>query len=524
MIKDDLNLNRNDWIFLALITIFSVILTCYYIVFNENLGIYCSDIYIYLLNALYFSGTNINSIQTIYLSPVICFLTSIFFSLGFKDKLAIFIVSGIFAVLGNIGFYLLLRNRFDEILSVAGVIIYATFAINLTWLGNGTLDIPATSISIWIMLFAYMAIKINPKYYKWLITLFVIGFFTRYTVILVFPVIVLLYLYENSFSVKKEDLKEILIGLVPGIITALIIVIPVKNMGHGFLGFGGQIIGGVSGSHGSVNDLAYTTDTYYYLTNLGNFISSSKTVFINRTPSLENPTILSILIFLILIVGLILWIKNNDFKFDRQKIIGIALWIIALITFDQFSSFITILIVFLGFLLIGKDSKNQLGLIMLSWFLVYFIFCSYFMIKVNRYIIPAMPALSYLIMVGTETISEKTPKKNVLPLILIVLFLVQGFAFTYTFEDTDQFTAPEDMSNYIISNVDNWEHVKIGVYNMRPYHWYLGSNVTGIERDEPAAIENANISYYISDVPQNLTNYKEIKNIGNLYLYEKISD
>jgi hypothetical protein len=57
---------------------------------------------------------------------------------------------------------------------------------------------------------------------------------------------------------------------------------------------------------------------------------------------------------------------------------------------------------------------------------------------------------------------------------------------------------------------------------MRLYHWYLGKNVTGIESNNQTKIEQVNITYYISNIPQdNLTNFKEIKNIENLYLYEK---
>ena len=78
MLKD-FNLNKKDYYYLAIVTIFSIALTCNYIIFNYNFGIYCSDVYVYLLNAIYYStGENIRSTGTIYLSPLVCFLTSIF--------------------------------------------------------------------------------------------------------------------------------------------------------------------------------------------------------------------------------------------------------------------------------------------------------------------------------------------------------------------------------------------------------------------------------------------------------------
>lgn len=198
---------------LILITIISTILVAYYSNFNNNLGIYCSDVYVYLLNALYYAGTNIHSTKSIYLSPVVCFLTSLIFELGYVDKVAIFIVTGIFAIIGNIGMYLLLKLRFDKLLSFTGTIVFACLALNLTWLANGSLDTPAVTVTIWIVYFTILAITKNPKYYIAVFPLLIIGFFTRYTVVLILPPLLLYYLYENSIKINKKDIKYILIGL-----------------------------------------------------------------------------------------------------------------------------------------------------------------------------------------------------------------------------------------------------------------------------------------------------------------------
>ena len=192
-------LDSKDYKVLMIICLFSIVLNAHYLLFNLNLGIYCSDVYIYLLNALYFTGTNINSTSTIYLSPVICFLTSILFNLGLKDYLAICIITALFAIIGNIGFYILLKTRFNNIISFCGVILYSCFAINLTWLSNGSVDISAVSITIWIVLFLIIAVKRNPAYYQALFPALVIGFFTRYTVVLIIPVLALYYIYNKGF-------------------------------------------------------------------------------------------------------------------------------------------------------------------------------------------------------------------------------------------------------------------------------------------------------------------------------------
>ena len=492
-----MNFNIKDKKELLFITIISTILVIYYINFNANLGIYCSDVYVYLLNALYYSGTNIHSTRSIYLSPVVCYLTSLLFDLGYVDKVAIFIVTGILAIIGNIGLYLLLRLKFNNLLSLTGTIIYSTLALNLTWLANGSLDIPAASITIWIAYFTIIAIKDNPKYYTAVFPLLVIGFFTRYTVALVVPalalyylyekgILALYYLYEKGIKITKNDLKYIAIGLFFAIIICSVILWTTYSMGEGNLVFDKLIEGGVEGNLGSSNDNAYNPDFGYYLVNMGNFISSSNTTFMGKTPYLDNPTILAGFVFLILIVGGALWVKRTKFELNKSKICGTILCLIALLTFAQFSSTITIILTFIGLYLIGKDSEHKMGLTMLCWILVYLIFQSYYIVKVNRYIIPIFPALTYFIMVGVEEINAKITRKNIIPIILIVLFLIQGFAFTLTFEDTNEFSAPEEMSDYIKANIEN------------------------------------NVSYYISNVKQkNLTNYTEIKQIDNLYLYKK---
>lgn len=294
-------------------------------------------------------------------------------------------------------------------------------------------------------------------------------------------------------------------------------------MGNGYFGVNEQIAGGISGKQGSSIDQAYNTDVGYYFFNFLNFISSSNTVFINSTPTLESPTVLSIIVILLIIAGAILWIKKEKLKLNKEKIIPLTLILIAILTYTRISSFITIILVFIILFLLGKDSENKTGFTMLSWILVYFIYLSYFSIKVNRYIIPTIPPFIYLLMSSLELIHEKIKINNkIIPICLIILFIIQGFAFTMTFEDTNKFIAPDEMSKYIINEIPDYKNHLIGVYNMRPYHWFIGGNVTGIESGNSEAIDSSEIDYYISNTKlTDLKNFNEIKNIGELYLYEK---
>ena len=102
------------------------------------------------------------------------------------------------------------------------------------------------------------------------------------------------------------------------------------------------------------------------------------------------------------------------------------------------------------------------------------------------------------------------------------MFVIQGFTFTSTYEDIPNFKAPEEISDYIIQNNPDYGNQSIGVYNLRPYSWYLQTDVEGIPTGNTTYIDQSNVTYYISNKElSNLTNYTQIKNIDNLYLYEK---
>jgi hypothetical protein len=519
---EEFNIRQKDKYCLLFILIYSIVLVGYYINFNDNLGIYCSDVYVYLLNALYYTGTNIRSTGTIYLSPLICRLTSIFFYFGFMDKNAIYIVTGAFAVFGNIGFYLLFRRYFNEILSLAGTIIYCSLTLYLTWLANGTLDIPAVSMIIWIVFFSALAINDNPKYYQHAILFIVLGLFTRYTILLILPALALYYIYEKGFRIERKDLKYILRGIAIGLILVVLAIAPIMIMAGGNFAASDQISSGISGAQGSQTDPGYNADVGYYVANLINFISNSHTI-ISGNPILDSPTPLAWGIIAILIIGMGLWIYENRRKPQKKDMIPLIFFILAIVSFTRISSVITTVLVLLGIYFLGKDSKHKTEYFMLAWIFSNIIFYSYYTIKVNRYFLPAFPAIIYFIILAVDTISRRAKiNENIIPVILIALFIIQAFAFTYTFEETTKFKAIEESSDYIISNNPDYENLSIGVYNVRAYNWWLGKNLLPIRSNDTGLIDASNATYYISDKPiNNLANYTEIKNIDTIYIYER---
>lgn len=523
---EEFNLDKKDRYFILFILLFSTLLVIHYIYFNLNVGVTCNDVYVYLVNSLYFTGVNWGATETIYLSPTVCFFTSILFRMGLVDTVAIYIVTGVLAIFGNIGLYVLLRRYFDNIYSLTGVIIYSTLSLNLTWLANGTLDIPAVSFTIWLVLFSVIAIEKNPKYYIYASIIFVFGFYTRYTVVLTIPAILLYYVYIKGFKITKEDKKYIIKALTIGVIFGLVVLAAVTIMGNGQFPAGSQMINRASGESGYHSDPAYNPNLVYYIQKLPNFISNSNTTF-GANPILSKPTILSWACIAILIGGALIWIRNgNDkIKLNKKHIIPISLFAIALAIFAFVSSLITISLVMVGIYILGKDSDYKIELMMLMWILSNLIFFSNYNIKVSRYIIPATPALIFFLIKGLEIIKNNFKiNKNALPIILIILFAIQGFAFTLTFEPTEKYSVHEDIINYIIENNPDHEDIIIGTYNFRSFRWLYGPNAICLVSRNQTAIDQSNITYYISDKQlDELQNFTEIKTFDSLYLYERIN-
>ena len=160
---------------------------------------------------------------------------------------------------------------------------------------------------------------------------------------------------------------------------------------------------------------------------------------------------------------------------------------------------------------------------MLAWIFSNIIFFSYFNIKVSRYVLPVFPAVTYFVLLSIDTINRRIKiNGNIIPLIFIILFVIQAFTFTMTFEDTYEFKATEDMSSYIMDNNPDYENLSIGAYNIRAFDWWMKCNLLPIKSSNESQIDSSNATYYISNrVLENVENYTLVKNIDKVYLYEK---
>lgn len=566
-ISDDLNISKNDSLYLFILTVFSILITYTLINFNQVLGIYCSDVFIYLSNSLVFAGYG-SSVMYLYLSPVICILTAILFKLGLLSEISLYIVTGIFCIFANIGIYVLLKNKFSSLLSLCGAFLFGSFSLTLLWWANGTLDVPAVALSIWTIIFTILAVDKDSKYYMMAIPFFILAVFTRYTALFLLPLIFLYYLSKHDFFtnldllivsrqefskklksyIKSEEFRNILKSC--AIAFVLVVLFSATILAYGSsLSFLTQSSTFASGSKGEVIDNAYTTDTFFYLHDFPNFLYSDYVSFDNVIPVLNGSNPMSFFLIGLFAVGILLsgYKLINVKKKEESKykhlvgILFVVLLIISIVCF-KINSIITISIILIDLVIlfsffrkIGIDREiYSTDILMLAWVLVYFIFFTFLNIKVNRYIITIFPAFIYFVVYALNEILDLSKRfkffefkkqniLNIIPIILIIFCIFSAFTFTSTVHCDEDFNKNKVIADYLTEYDSDYMSKDIAVFHQRSYNWFLKKYTIPITDDQLDYLESSNITYYISDDNFNLSNYTMIYQKEGLYLYERIN-
>lgn len=428
-----INKYKNDII--AISALISLILIITYLLLNIDLNIgvyYIRDVFGYLNNALFFAGYNSGLPSLRGLSPAIPLITSLFFRMGFVSDGTILIVSSSFYVLSTLGIYLLLRLRFNEILSFTGGILLATFPINLVWATKGMLDVPGLCVSIWSVYFMMLSLKKNPKFLYITIPLIIFGFFIRYTVALIIPVLAMQFLLnKNPFKFLKKNLKHIIIAIILGIIT-LGIFIGIYNYFDLPMFFISQTSAISSANAASQSSTPHPNNIFYYLNNLLIYIGTQNFIPYSLEPgyfsifnggwSGGSPSPISYILCAISLIGIGFYLKklfdaaNRSILNKNTKmmiIISSATLLLFLITFTKISILISLILLSISMLstyhILYKTEIEYLDLdfIFLYWFIVNFVFFTYHQTKVDRYAITFTPFITYLIILSLDLILNK---------------------------------------------------------------------------------------------------------------------
>ncbi|MGB9979487.1 glycosyltransferase family 39 protein [Methanobacterium sp.] len=541
---------------LFILTIITVGITAYLLEVQMKIGVPYWDVFNYLNNALYFAGMGKGSV--LYLPPVIPFLTSLFFKAGYVSLNAIFILDSILFIIGVIGLYLLLNQRFNEIQSLTGSLIFISFPVVLAWAVTGGIDIPGVSFSIWAIYLTVLGIKKNPKYLYFVIPLTMLAFLTRYTAgLIILPV--LFYSLINIREIQK--IKKVVIG----ILLELIVLVSGFLYVYMHLGtissFYSLLANVLTSTSKGLGDVAYNPNNWYYLQSIPNYISLSPfsgTYQQLLNPSTGFPSILAYLIILAASMGIIFYIYriidvkyknklNLQNKYTIVKIILLTILIFgAIFTFNSTEYLLSEIFLFgtcflLYNLLKNPDTKNiDLDIMIFLWFGAYFIFQSNLGIKVDRYFITMAPALAYFIILGlSEFIDKIKPKIKNKDLKSWGIYSIIALIFLSSATVTYIGHTPKKTFTMDIGEASNWIKGHDPDYNNKIIYsdyppavsWYLKKGTMGgfprfykNPDDFSNALLNKNADYYIDSLSEpklNIKGYQIIKNFGNVAVYKK---
>lgn len=425
-------LSKNPFFLLTLLT---VGITSYLVGVQITIGVPYFDVYTFLDNALNFAGMPIGNLGSIYLSPLIPFLTSLFFRVGYVSSNVIFILDGIIFIFGVLGLYLLFRQRFNVIQSFTGSLIFLSFPLIFTWSASGGIDIPGVSFSIWTIYFLVLGVKKDSKFLYMVLPLAALASVAKYTsFVIIFPII--FYLLISGDFLK--NIKKFLIGALAG----LVLVIPFFAYIYLKMGDLSVIIRifliALVNLNAGIDDVAYNLDKLYFLKNILNYISVSPLMgpyHQVQNPSHGFPSILSYIISLIVISGLAIYVyrilktkihilktKIQTDRSNRNRNIMLTTLVILVIagflSFFTYSymvtEFIFLFVFFLVYKLLGSSEfkegqfkKLDLDFLFLSWFAAFFIFHSVISLKTDRYFLTMTPALAYFMILGLSVFIEK---------------------------------------------------------------------------------------------------------------------
>ena len=536
-----------------------LIVTIYLIIDQVYVGVPYYDVYVYLNNASIYAGIPVGNLSVIFLSPLMPFLTSLFFRLGFISVHTLFILDGIVFIFGVMGLYLLFRMRFNEIQSTVGCLIFLSFPLIYSWAVSGGIDVPGVSFSIWVVYLLIKGIRENNKYLYLVFPMLSIAFLVRYTeVILIFPIF--LYLLINKDFIG--NFKKIVAGFLAG----LLLVIPFLIYFYMKLGTLNSLINlltsSILGSSGAVNDLGFNPDRWYYLTHILNYISIGPiTGYYGQilNPSTGYPSILSYITVVILILGLGIYCYQILLKWkirgindsNKKNIYYSLIMIIFLSTIGVFSfftvsflvtEFIILLDLFFGYQLFNDINIKNLDIdfLFLSFFAAFFIFHSVILLKVDRYFITMIPALTYFIILALSVIIEKY-KYNFKQVKLRTwgLYAIVGLIFISSSMAVHTGHSFIHGSGYTIQGTCNWlEKYDPNYKNENIYSDYDPAFTWGLKKEviigvpslyvSPLAFSNYlignNADYYIDSFSKpklNIPGYHIIKNISTVTVYQK---
>lgn len=477
------DLSRNNKL-LGILSVLMIIYTGILLYSQSIRSISYWDIFVYLQNAMLFSGNNIGSQLSV--PPVLSLLTSVPFKLGFISETSLFVVSGILFIFLIIGMYLLFNERFDCEISLLASLIFSMLSLIVTWALTGATDVPALSFGVWALLFTIWGLNKDFKYYYPAFLFFILAFFTRFTEGFIL-IVMGYYLLINFEKFKKQlTVKNILPFVVYVLIIGLIIC-GVYLSFQGTIPFISQFLEVSSSSQVSSVNVGYELNPYYYLQNLPEYLTSfnaSGSYFVSLSTSDNSPTPLSYAFILLVVIYLLKFLSklvNYDICEVDNKNIKIAaiilLSIFTIISYTHLSYMITELLFIVILLLYYRwlpDKDNQMDYLMLLWIGIYIIMHSYHPVKVDRYIIPILIPLTYFVTTSIQFILKDKKKVLIALLIILILMIPVNASYLSSITHENQHTHEEKVAAEWLGQYDpNYKSYNISSDRGVVFSWYL---------------------------------------------------
>lgn len=543
---------------LFILMVITLIIIAYLLYKQIQIGVPYYDVFVYLNNALIFAGIPVGNVSVIYLSPLIPFLTSLVFQAGYISANAIFVLDAVIFIFAVAGLYLLFKERFSQIQSLAGALIFLSFPLIFAWAASGGIDIPGVAFSIWTVYLLVLGVRKDGKYLYLVFPLLMVAILARYTsAMMVFPIFLYLLMGEN----RIKNFKNVIIG----VLASSLLVVPFLAYFYTKLGNLNPLINLVTstimGASGAVDDLGYNPDKLYFIYNLLNYINLGPLQGVYRqiqNPSQGDPSILAYILVIVVLVGLGIYLyrilkkKMENLDDGKNRTILQALILVVLLAVGVWSFFASSYIisefVFLTALyaayrlLKGTSIKLEMDFLFLSWFVAFFIFHSIIPLKVDRYFITMSPALAYFIILGLTVVIEKYKTrltfKGVKPehiYLAIALILLISTAATFVGH------APKHGYGYHIQVASDWLTDYDPSYQDRAifsdydpaFRWSLKMEVEfGVPRlyvgpdSFSRYLIDHDADYYIdalSDPKWDIPDYHIIRNMSGIAIYQRDS-
>lgn len=477
------DLSRNNKL-LGILSVLMIIYTGILLYSQSIRSISYWDIFVYLQNAMLFSGNNIGSQLSV--PPVLSLLTSVPFKLGFISETTLFVVSGILFIFLIIGMYLLFNEKFDCEISLLASLIFSMLSLIVTWALTGATDVPALSFGVWALLFTIWGLNKDFKYYYPAFLFFILAFFTRFTEGFIL-IVMGYYLLINFDKFKKQlTVKNILPFVVYVLIIGLIIC-GVYLSFQGTIPFISQFLEVSSSSQVSSVNVGYELNPYYYLQNLPEYLTSfnaSDSYFVSLSTSDNSPTPLSYAFILLVVIYLLKFLSkivNYDIcEVDKKNIKIAAIILLSLFTIISYTHlsymitellFIVILLLYYRWL---PDKDNQMDYLMLLWIGIYIIMHSYHPVKVDRYIIPILIPLTYFVTTSIQFILKDKKKVLITLLIILILMIPVNASYLSSITHENQHTHEEKVAAEWLDQYDpNYKSYNISSDRGVVFSWYL---------------------------------------------------